>query len=118
MTKKDLLKMIEGKTMWNCVNHEDSLKARDEAMDDILDQIKDFPEVEKRYWTPRISEHDELVITYGNRFARFPKEVRGVCKVRSRDILVGQCHVEIKNIDQILENGFITKHGNKFILVD
>lgn len=118
MTKKDLLKMIEGKMMWNCVSREDSLKARDEAIADILDQIKDFPEVEKRYWTPSIYDHDDLAFSYGNRIRRFPREVRGVVKVRSRDILVGQCHVEIKNIETILENGFITKAGNKFILVD
>ena len=118
MTKKDLLVMINGKTMWNCVDYEEQVKARDEFMQSIVDQIQDLPDRDYKYWYPCIDENDSLVVHYGNRFCRFKREVKGTTIVRSRDVIVENCHIQIKDIKTILDNGFITAAGNKYVIVD
>lgn len=120
MTKKDLYELIKGKIMWNCVSREESLKERDKRIAEIEEQINeaDLSQREKEYWKPKIDKDDDLCINYGNRFYRFSKEIKGLVEVRSQDIIVAGCHILKKDIDFIFENGFITKNGNKYILVN
>ncbi|WP_294066607.1 hypothetical protein [uncultured Fusobacterium sp.] len=120
MTKKDLYELIKGKIMWNCISREDSLKKRDEKIKEIEKIINeaDLSQREKEYWKPIINKDDDLCIHYGNRFSRFKREIRGLVEVRSQDIIVAGCHILKKDIDFIFENGFITKNGNKYILVN
>ncbi len=120
MTKKDLYELIKGKIMWNCISREDSLKKRDEKIKEIEKIINeaDLSQREKEYWKPIINKDDDLCIYYGNRFSRFKREIRGLVEVRSQDIIVAGCHILKKDIDFIFENGFTTKNGNKYILVN
>lgn len=123
MTKKELLKMIEGKVLTNGRTMQECIKERDEFIQEIHAAIKEhaknenWTERQVEYWTPKIEESDNLVITYGNYVHRIKRPIEGICKVRSKDIIIGACHVDIVDITTILDNGFITKSGNKYILV-
>lgn len=123
MTKKELLKMIEGKVLTNERTMTECIKERDEFIQEIQDLIRghvekdNWTEREVEYWTPKIEESDNLVVTYGNYVHRIKRPIEGICKVRSKDIIIGTCYVDIVDIITILDNGFITKNGNKYVLV-
>lgn len=115
--------MIEGKVLTNGRTMQECIKERDEFIQEISDLINEhvkndnWTERQVKYWTPKIEESDNLVIIYGNCFHRIKRPIEGICKVRSKDIIIGTCYVDIVDIVTILGNGFITKSGNKYILV-
>lgn len=120
MSKKEFYELIKNKIMWNCISREESLKERDKRIIEIEKQINeaDLSQREKDYWKPRIDKNDELCIHYGNRFSWFKKEVKGKVEIRSQDIIIDGYHILKKDIETIFENGFTTKNGNKYILIN
>lgn len=111
MTKVQKLKALLGKEFYKV-----GVPTVEEFFQSKLDYMKEIEEETGIHFDIKLSEDKRIINIYHEgreqcEFFYVPVQVKGKLTVRSRDVLVGDCHIQIKDIVGVTENSIQTKYS-------
>ena len=111
MTKVQKLKALLGREFYKV-----GVPTVEEFFQSKLDYMREVEEETGIHFDIKLSEDKRIINIYHNgrkqcEFFFVPQQVKGKLTVRSKDVLVGDCYINIKDIIEITEDTIQTKYS-------